>query len=157
MDNKSTNGFSASINGLSSHWETQTLDNPTLLSIKKELRIDSTKSTTTDKEDIESESSVMETYTKVFNQIVMPSLFSEYIRKLKAEGHTDEFITESMLEAGESGSKPSLRFLQTICDRWIKDGIKSREESKAHRDKSKSVVQPKRLYNKPVGKQEIPI
>lgn len=123
----------------------------------KELSIKnySYKSTTTDKEDIESESSVMKIYTKVFGSIVMPSLFSEYIRKLKTEGYTDEFITESMLEAGESGNKPSLRFLKTICDRWIKDGIKSREEAKAHRDKSKPVVQ-KHAYNKP-SKQEIPI
>lgn len=124
----------------------------------KELSIKnySYKSTTTDKEDIESESSVMKIYTKVFGSIVMPSLFSEYIRKLKAEGYTDAFITESMLEAGESGNKPSLRFLKTICDRWIKDGIKSREEAKAHRDKSKPAVQPKRPYSKP-NKPELPV
>jgi len=36
-------------------------------------------------------------------------------------------------------------------ERWIKDGIKSREESQAHRDKNKPTVQQKRTtYSKPV-------
>jgi len=153
MDNKSTNGFSASINGLSSHWETQTLDNPTLLSIEKELRIDSTKSTTTGDEEFYSEVGTVEAYKQVFGGLgMMPGLWSKYIRNLKKRGHADEVISEALLEAGESASgKPNLKFFTTIMERWIKDGIKSREESQAHRDKNKPTVQQKRTtYSKPV-------
>ncbi|CAJ1315952.1 DnaD domain protein [Paenibacillus nuruki] len=158
MDNKSTNGFSASINGLSSHWENQTLDNPTLLSIEKELRIDSTKSTTTGDEEFYSEVGTVEAYKQVFGGLgMMPGLWSKYIRNLKKRGHADEVISEALLEAGESASgKPNLNFFTTIMERWIKDGIKSREESRAHRDKNKTSVQQKRAYSKPT-KPELPV
>lgn len=158
MDNKSTNGFSASINGLSSHWENQTLDNPTLLSIEKELRIDSTKSTTTGDEEFYSEVGTVEAYKQVFGGLgMMPGLWSKYIRNLKKRGHADEVISEALLEAGESASgKPNLNFFTTIMERWIKDGIKSREESKVHREKNKPSVQQKRTYSKST-KPELPV
>lgn len=127
MDNKSTNGFSPSINGLSSHWENQTLDNPTLLSIDKELKIDTTKSTTTTDE---SESTVMSVYTKVFGSIFMTGLHTEFVQQLKERGCTENMICETLLEVGECGDKPSLRFWKSIVERWIAEGIQSRQESK---------------------------
>lgn len=125
--------------------------------IKNQVQEEIQESAPTDMENIESESSVMETYTKVFNQIVMPNLFSEYIRSVKKQGLEDSVISEALLEAGEcSSGKPSLNFFKSIMERWIKEKIKSREEAKALRDKSKSAVQQNRAYNKP-SKQEIPI
>lgn len=134
------------------------VQNRRLLSIDKELSIDSTKSTTTTGE-FYSEVGIVETYKQVFGGLgMMPSLWSKYIRSLKKRGLEDEVISEALLHAGESATsgKPNLNFFTTIMERWIEDGIKSREQAKAHRDKSNPVVQ-KRAYNKPVGKKEIPI
>jgi len=76
-------------------------------------------------------------YTKVFGRLMMDGLMSEYIMSLKKSGFTDVFIQELLLEVGESGEKPSLRYMKTIGDRWIKEGIYSRAESKRRKDELK--------------------
>jgi len=73
---------------------------------------------------------VADAYTKVFGTFVIPSLTSEYFGSLRRGGYTDSFIIELLLEAGESGTKPSLRFVQSIAERWIKDKVYSRSQAK---------------------------
>lgn len=71
-----------------------------------------------------------EVHKKVFNTLMMNGLMSNYIMTLKDKGFTDTFIQELMLETGEAGSKPSLRLMQAIGERWIAEGIYTRLEAK---------------------------
>jgi DnaD/phage-associated family protein len=81
-------------------------------------------------------------YTKVFGTLIMTPLISEYIRQLKSKGYSDYFIKELMLETGQSGNKPSLVYMESIANRWIKDGIKSREEAKEQKSTTKNNPKP---------------
>jgi len=102
----------------------------------------------------ETEISVMDAYTKSFGQLVMPETIRDYVKKLKESGQTDEMIIELLLEVGESSTKPNLRFLEAIGNRWVEHGIQSREQAKAIRNTQKQ--QPKKTvpFN---GKPNIPI
>jgi hypothetical protein len=77
-----------------------------------------------------------EVHRKVFGTLSMNGLMSDYVMTLKRKGFTDQFIQELMLETGESGSKPSLRLMQTIGERWIQEGIYTRFEAKRRKDSS---------------------
>lgn len=105
----------------------------------------------------ESEYSVMAAYTKSFGQLVMPETIRDYLRKIREKGQTDDMIIELLLEAGESSTKPNLRFLEAIGDRWVENGIISREQARAFRDQQKEqkTVQINK-YRKP-DKPSIPI
>ncbi len=149
--NTATNRFSVTINGKStcgkaSDWKNQTLDNPTLLSIEKELSIDITNSTAT--------TTIADVYTQVFGTFNMTPLFREYIKSLKDKGVSEELIKEAMLEAAESGTgKPNQRFIDTIITRWIEEGISSREEAKARKErKAASAPQQRSRYNRPADR-----
>jgi len=76
------------------------------------------------------EQTVADVHTKVFGSLQMNGLMSDFVMKLKRKGYQDAFIRELMLETGESGNKPSLRLMETIADRWMKEGIYTRVESK---------------------------
>lgn len=102
----------------------------------------------------ESEISVMAAFTKSFGQLVMPETIRTYVKKLKEQGQTDEMIAELMLEAGESSSKPNLRFLEAIGSRWLENGITSRSQAKELKDSQKK--QPVQ-FNKRSDKPIIPI
>ena len=94
---------------------------------------------------------VMDIHTKVFKTFSMSGLMTDYVRDLKEKGFTDTFIKELMLETGEAGTSPSLRLMQTIGERWIKEGIYTRVEAKRRKDESKlKVSQP----SKPIAPKE---
>jgi predicted phage replisome organizer len=82
---------------------------------------------------------VNEIYTKVFNLAHMNGLMSDYIRRVKAAGYTDAFIKELLLETGQFATKPSLEYMQSIGDRWMKEGIFTRIESAKRKEKLKIV------------------
>jgi hypothetical protein len=92
--------------------------------------------------------SVSDAYFKVFNTFSMTGLMTDYIKKLKDRGCSDHFVKELLLEMGESASKPSIRYMQTTAERWIKDGITSREHSKGSRDASDTISN---LYRRKIG------
>jgi phage replication O-like protein O len=100
---------------------------------------------------------VMDAFTKSFGPLVMPATIRDYVRKIREQGQTDDMIIELFLEAGESSTNPNLRFLQAIGQRWIDNGITSREQAKALKDKQKEqkTVQMNK-YRKP-DKPAIPI
>ena len=77
----------------------------------------------------------MDEYTKVYGTIHMTGTMQGFFHKLQEKGYDDSFCTELLLEAAESsnGGKPSLRYLETIRDRWIREGITSREQAKGNR------------------------
>ncbi|WP_054954973.1 replication protein [Paenibacillus dakarensis] len=77
------------------------------------------------------EQMVMDAFTKIFGPLIMPSVFRDYVKKLRASGQSDEMIVELFYEAGESSTKPNLRFLEVIGQRWVENGITSREQAKA--------------------------
>lgn len=100
----------------------------------------------------EPEFSVMDAYTKSFGQLVMPETIRDYVKKLKESSQTDEMIIELLLEVGESSTKPNLRFLEAVGNRWVEQGIQSRDQAKSMRNTQK----PKKTvpFN---GKPNIPI
>ncbi len=98
-----------------------------------DLNLDLNKDTTT----------TADVHTKVFGTLMMGGLMQDYVMTLKGKGYTDFFIQELMLETGESGNKPSLRLMQTIGERWMKEGIHSRSAAKELKDKSKTGGFPK--------------
>lgn len=77
----------------------------------------------------------MDEYTKVYGTMHMTGTMQGFFHNLQQKGYTDFFCTELLLEAAESsnGGKPSLRYLETIRDRWIREGIQSREQAKGNR------------------------
>lgn len=83
-------------------------------------------------------------HTKVFKSFSMTGLMTDYIMSLKAKGYQDIFVKELMLETGEAGASPSLRLMQTIGERWIKDGIYTRLEAKTRKDADKIKIVPDR-------------
>ncbi|MEC0231166.1 phage replisome organizer N-terminal domain-containing protein [Paenibacillus alba] len=108
-----------------------------------EIDIDLEKDTTTTGNDVSEEDlteTVMEIHKKVFGTLFMNGLMSEYINKLKSQGYQDSFIKELMLETGESGNNPSIRLMETIGARWMKDGIYTRAESKRRHDEERKKV-----------------
>lgn len=96
-----------------------------------EVDLDLEKKTTTTVADI---------HLKVFGTMFMNGLMSDYVKELKNKGYQDAFIMELMLETGESGNKPSLRLMQTIGERWEKEKIYTRVESKRRKDEEKQKV-----------------
>lgn len=92
----------------------------------KELYRDiSTTTSTTGKSE-----TIMDVYQKVFNKLMMNGLMSEYIQTLLQSGRSESFVKELLYEVGESGSNPNLNFMKSIADRWIKEGITSRQEAR---------------------------
>ena len=78
-----------------------------------------------------------EVHLKVFGKIMMSPLMSQFIRNIKKQGYTDEFIREIMLEAGESGNNPSIRFMESIFKRWQKEKINTRAEARNRKEAHK--------------------
>jgi len=78
-------------------------------------------------------------YTKVFGTFSMTGQMSEFFMKMRDQGLTEEFCIEMLLEASESctSPKPSLRYLESIRDRWINENINSREEAKQKKEGDK--------------------
>lgn len=83
---------------------------------------------------------VMSIHKKVFGTLFMSGLMNDYVIKLKSSGYQDAFIKELMLETGESGHSPSIRLMETIGARWMKEGIYTRAESKRRHDEEKRKV-----------------
>ncbi|QDH23494.1 DnaD domain protein [Saccharibacillus brassicae] len=104
-----------------------------LLSIDLLPSIDSTNSSSTSepvKPDGLEEETVSDVYTQVFGTFAMTPLFTGFVKELKRKGRTDRFVIELLLEAGESSSgKPTLKFVRAIADRWLQEGIESREQA----------------------------
>lgn len=132
----------------------QTDTNKNLKNLKKDKNYKNISSSTG-----ETEFSVMTAYTKSFGQLVMPETIRDYVKKLKQAGQTDEMIIELMLEAGESSTKPNLRFLEAIGKRWLENGITSREQSRALKNSQKKTIPFQRsdkpsipiVSNEPIG------
>lgn len=86
----------------------------------------------------ESPMTIMDAHTKVFKTFNMSGLMSDYVMKLKSIGCDDNFIIELLFETGESTGNPNIRLMQTIGERWLKDGIQSRAQAKAQKDLTKA-------------------
>jgi phage replication O-like protein O len=78
----------------------------------------------------EPEMTVMDAYEKVFGDMFMTGLIQGYVHQIQQKGYGDNFIIELFLETGESSTKPNLRLLKAIGDRWMEEGITSRAEAK---------------------------
>ena len=100
------------------------------IEVDKDLDLELKESTTTGE-------TLEEVHLKVFGKIIMSPLMSEFIRNIKKEGYTDEFIQEIMLEAGESGNNPSIRFMESIFKRWQKEKINTRAEARNRKEAHK--------------------
>jgi predicted phage replisome organizer len=110
-----------------------TRGNATELDIEKEF------TTTTTAHEFET---VEQVHLHVFGKIIFPPIMSAFIMKIKNKGHTDAFVKEVLLEAGESSSgTPNMRYLETIFESWDREGIYTRIEAKARRDNAKQKPQ----------------
>ncbi len=78
----------------------------------------------------------------------MTGLISDFVMTLKKKGYTDSFISELMLETGESSTNPNLKLMQAIAERWIKEGIYSRQQSKEQKERRVNHEEPKRYFEK---------
>lgn len=107
------------------------------LSALKNLEDLKNTTTTTTRED-HSDLTIADIHTKVFGTLMMNGLMSEYVMQLMEKGYSENFIKELMLETGQSGNKPSLIYMESIANRWIKEGIYSREDSKNKKQKKTS-------------------
>lgn len=104
---------------------------------------------------------VTDAHQRVFGTLSMNGLMQGYVMLLKSKGFTDRFIVELMLETGESATKPSLRLMQTIGERWARDKIYTRVEAKARKTQSAQPValpmKPKRIIEEPVYEPKVVI
>ncbi|OMD66035.1 hypothetical protein BSK62_13285 [Paenibacillus odorifer] len=97
-------------------------------------------STTTSTSDSDNENLALgDIYTKIFGTFSMTGQMSEFFMKIRDRGMTEKFCIELLLEASESStsSRPSMRYLETIRDRWIDENINSRQEAKERREGDK--------------------
>jgi phage replication O-like protein O len=81
------------------------------------------------------EATIAQIHTKVFGNLIMSPLISDFVRRLLACGYSEDFVKELMLETGESSTKPNLRYMQSVANRWISEGITSRADSRAQKAK----------------------
>jgi hypothetical protein len=119
--------------------------------VSKDSIKDSKETTTTADAYVES---ITDANKKVFGTLMLGGLVKDYVMKLLKEGYTEVFIVELMLETGESGNKPSLRLMQTIGERWIKEGIYTRVESKRRHDEEKKKSSVSNQYSKQEAPKE---
>lgn len=84
-------------------------------------------STTTD----ETVMTVMDAYTQATGLFSCSPLISSFFLKVKGLGYTDAFLVELILEAGESANgKLSIKYLETIFERWDREKVYSRAQSR---------------------------
>lgn len=112
--------------------------NATEIDIELDIEKDTTTTTA------EAYVTVGEIHLKVFKSFSMTGLMTDYIMKLTNMGYQDIFVKELMLETGEAGTSPSLRLMQTIGERWMKDGIYTRLEAKTRKDVDRIKIVPDR-------------
>lgn len=95
----------------------------------KNLRTISTTSTTTEP--------LQDVWYRLTNKFTMPGNLNGFFSRLKANGYDELFCTELLQEAIESSNNGGVseRLLESISDRWIMEGINSRQESKDRRAK----------------------
>lgn len=80
---------------------------------------------------------IADVHRTIFGQIQIPPIMSDYYAKLLKQGVHENLIMEAMYECGESSAKPNKRLLESIIDRWIKEGINSREENRQRKQQEK--------------------
>lgn len=73
--------------------------------------------------------SMTEAYATVFGGGTPSGLFIKFLLPLM-EKYGEQYAIELIMESGESGNKPSLRHMQSINERWEREGIRSRSEAK---------------------------
>lgn len=93
-------------------------------------------STTTDEMD---NMPLADVYTTIFGPLIMNELYRKFFNDIKKKGYTETFCIELLREGAEScdGGKPSLRYLETICNRWFKENIFTRAQSKQQKQSTK--------------------
>lgn len=79
------------------------------------------------------EPTISSVHTKVFGTLMMNGLVSDFVQKLKERGCSDEFIMEIILETGETATSPNLKYMKSTAERWIAEGIASREDARSRR------------------------
>ncbi|UPK42484.1 hypothetical protein [Paenibacillus pabuli] len=96
--------------------------------VKNLINISTTSSTTEPLQDV---------WYRLTNKFMMPGNLQGFFSRLKANGYDELFCTELLQEAIESSNNGGVseRLLESISDRWIMEGINSRQESKDRRAK----------------------
>ncbi|UKS25042.1 phage replisome organizer N-terminal domain-containing protein [Paenibacillus sp. HWE-109] len=95
---------------------------------------------------------IIDVHTDVFGTFNMTGHMTKFVTDLLKLGYTEIFIQELMLEAGESSrGVPSMNYLKSISDRWIKEGIYTRAESKRRHDEERKKVVSIQTKQQPVA------
>lgn len=76
-----------------------------------------------------------EVHKFIFGHYQMSGVLSGFIVKYKGKGFTDSFIREVLLEAAETcnNGKPNIRQIEAIAERWERDHVYSRAQSKTEK------------------------
>lgn len=111
--------------------EQQVNTNKNVKNVKNEINISST---TTDETSFQA---LGDAYTDIFGTFSMNGGMSQLFMDLRKDGYPEKFCIELLYEAAETcnSKTPSIRYIQSIRDRWITDGINSRAEAKENRAK----------------------
>lgn len=105
---------------------TVTQGNATDIEVDKELEKDISTTTTNADEPLQ------DVYMNLSSNFIMPETMKLFFKQTRDMGYNEPFCVELLKEAYESADqgKVSVRFLEAIRDRWIRDGIYSRQQSK---------------------------
>ncbi|QYK61822.1 hypothetical protein [Paenibacillus sp. S25] len=84
-------------------------------------------------------------YTKVCGTFFMPENFRQFFKEVRQKGYNESFCKELLLEASESADngKVSINFLKSISERWMKEGIHSRQQSREMRGRGNQYAEHK--------------
>jgi len=85
---------------------------------------------------------ILDAHYQAFKKWNMTSAMDDYVRNLRNRGVPEEFIVEVILEMGERGISPNVKYMVKVAEDWLSKGIKNREEAKAYSERLKSKVSP---------------
>lgn len=87
------------------------------------------------------EESILGAYSKVFGGFAIKETVREHIIYfLKEKQKPESFVVELILFVGQESTHPSPEFFRKVGDRWITDGINSREENEADKERKKQAA-----------------
>ncbi|MCI3922448.1 DnaD domain protein [Paenibacillus sp. TRM 82003] len=86
----------------------------------------------------ETPTTIGEANTRIYGTLMMSGMLQGFVVKYKTKGFTDTFIIEVLMEAAETcnGGKPPIKFIETIAERWEREGIYSRYQNEQQKQKA---------------------
>lgn len=116
-------------------------------------RLDIDKDKDNNYEDLRRPETILDAHYQAFKKWNLTGTMEGYIKQLLNRGATENFIVEVILEMGERGIGPNVRYMEKLAEDWMKKGIKTREESRAYKESLKSNITPMQPNMQPKNTQ----